>query len=98
MKLKDLKDKNGKGLLPEKRKSSQGRINFAGNLEDTQSYSYNQAISEIGEKELTDYIEVDVSKVAHLIDGTDSSIPGAYTPKALRIAHTISKADIWRVK
>ena len=56
MKIKDLKNKNGKGLLPKKMSNEWDR---------------NFLIDDLGNKNLSDYVEIDVEKVATRIQRED---------------------------
>lgn len=60
MKLKDIKRKDGEGLLPEEKKAHREQQGYLECYAD----GYNDALSELSEKELFDYIEIDVEKAA----------------------------------
>lgn len=104
MKLKDLKDKNGKALLPEVKAPKYNLIGTTSCYDD--NLPYNQAISELSNKE----IELDVEKIEDIINEVSENQIKPYvviswkkgSPKCESFgrffAIALSKADIIRVK
>ena len=100
--LKDLKDKDGKGLLPEERSI---------NKECPQPYSqayetlipkiqgYNQCLKDLADKDIRDYVEVDVDKIHTILTEFAEAFMGDgrfYVKETdfKHLAQAIAKVDI----
>ena len=89
MKLKDIK-----GLLPNRDEMSNYETKDLSKFDRTRATGYNQALSEIGEKELV----VDVEKVVKIIQKDKVFVGNTIDVVDRHLAQATAKTDIFKVE